>query len=62
MGLPYNNVVDLWCSNNELAMEIYGDIRLWDTSNITDMHMVYLAIKLILIVILVIGMFLMFLM
>ena len=29
--------VNLWCNDNKLAIEKYGDISLWDTSNIIDM-------------------------
>ena len=33
--------VDLWCNDKHLAIEKYGIISFWDTSNITDMSLLF---------------------
>ena len=33
--------VDLWCENQEIALEKYGPINTWDTSKIKDMSRLF---------------------
>ena len=33
--------VDLWKSNKPSALEQYGEINTWDTSNVTDMNSLF---------------------
>jgi surface protein len=35
------SAVKLWCSDRDSALNIYGHISFWDTSNVTDMNMLF---------------------
>jgi surface protein len=35
------SAVKLWCSDRDSALAIYGHISFWDTSNVTDMNMLF---------------------
>jgi len=39
------DVLKLWCNNKQECLEIYGDIRYWDVSNVTDMSDLFRKIK-----------------